>query len=147
MVFSACFLPPTPSFFPPKPSDQFLFCVFLLAFLSKNTRHVFFPLHFLSYTHFSPLLTPISFRGVFSRLLFFPKTHDMCFFAYFSSHTHTFLPTPTFLPATYQLASGVGFLACFSLPTPTPWVFPLANFSSRPVFPPRPSDKLPGWVF
>ena len=39
------------------------------------------------------------------------------------------------------------FPACFSLPTPTPWVFPLTNFSSRPVFPPQQINKLPKWGF
>ena len=32
-------------------------------------------------------------------------------------------------------------------PTPTLWVFLLANFSPRPLFSPQLYDKLPGWVF
>ena len=48
---------------------------------------------FIPKTHFSSRHAPTSFRFVFFRLLFFPKTHDMCFFcllflsyAHFSSH-------------------------------------------------------------
>ena len=99
--FSAHFLPPTPSF-PPQPSDKLPGCVFQLTFLPKNTRHVFFLLPFIPKTHFSPRHTPTSFCFVFSSLLFFLKTHDMCFFAYFSSRTHTFLSTISFLPTTYR---------------------------------------------
>ena len=43
----------------------------LLAFLLKNTRHVFFCLLLLSKTQFSLRDCMISFRGVFSRSLFF----------------------------------------------------------------------------
>ena len=41
----------------------------------------------------------------------------------------------------------MGFLTCFSLPTPTSWVFLLTFFLPRPLFSPQPIDKLPGWVF
>ena len=50
----------------------------------------------------------------------------MGFPAYFSA------PTPSFHPATYRLASGVGFSACFSHPTPMPWVSPPAFLLPRP---------------
>ena len=146
MVFSACFLPPTPSF-PPETQRPVSVLCFPACFFSKNTRHVFFPLHFLSYTHVSPLLTPISFRGVFFRLLFFPKTHDMCFFPYISSHTHTFLL------CSHRLASGVCFSACFSFQKHTTCVFsltfPLIHtlFFPRSLFSPRPINKLPEWFF
>ena len=43
----------------------------LLAFLLKNTRHVFFCLLLLSKTHFSLHYISISFQFVFSRSLFF----------------------------------------------------------------------------
>ena len=73
--------------------------------------------------------------------LFTPYAHAMGFPAYFSA------PTPSFLSATYRLASGVGFSACFSSPTPTPWVSPPAFLLPRPVSSPQHIDKLPGWVF
>ena len=73
--------------------------------------------------------------------LFTPYAHAMGFPAYFST------PTPSFLSATYRLASGVGFSACFSSPTPTPWVSPPAFLLPRPVSSPQHIDKLPGWVF
>ncbi len=45
------------------------------------------------------------------------------------------------------LTPHLGFLTCFSLPAPTPWVFPLAFFSPCPLFSPQPINKLPGWAF
>lgn len=51
--------------------------------------------------------------------------------------------SPLSLPISFQ---GV-FFACVSLPTPTPWVFPLVFFLPRPLFSPRPIDKLPEWAF
>ena len=78
---------------------------------------------------------------VFFCSLFTPYAHAMGFPAYFST------PTPSFLSATYRLASGVGFSACFSSPTPTPWVSPPAFLLPRPVSSPQHIDKLPGWVF
>ena len=104
---------------------------------------------------------PISFRDVFSRLLSHEKTHDMCFFTCLFAFTHSFLP------ATYPLASGVGFLACFSLhrvsphrfrsvvyrrahpkyvlrtytpSSPTSWVSPFTFLLPRPVLIPRLHD-------
>lgn len=77
----------------------------------------------------------------FARLLFYFHTHAMGLPAYFSA------PTPSFRSATYRLASGVGFSACFSLSTPTPWVFPLIFLLSRPVSAPRHINQLPGWAF
>ena len=65
---------------------------------------------------------------VFFCSLFTPYAHAMGFPAYFSA------PTPSFLSATYRLASGVGFSACFSLPTPTLWVFSPAFHSLRPRY-------------
>ena len=59
-------------------------------------------------------------------LLFMPYAHSMGFPAYFST------PTPSFLSATYQLASRVGFSACFSLPTPTLWVSPPTFLLTHP---------------
>ena len=47
----------------------------------------------------------------------------------------------------HKNSSSLGFFACFSLPAPTPWVFPLVSYSSRPVFSPLPINQLPGWVF
>ena len=45
------------------------------------------------------------------------------------------------------LTPHLGFLTCFSLPAPTPWVFPLASFLPRPFFSLQPNNKLPEWVF
>lgn len=81
--------------------------VFPLAFLPLNTRHVFFLLLFRPYTHFSPLHMPTSFRFGFSCLLFSLLTHSMCFFSYFSPHTHTFHHS------TCRLASKTGFPLAF----------------------------------
>ena len=90
--FSACFLPPTPSF-PPKPSDQFLFCVFPLAFLSKNTRHVFFSLHFLLLCSHR-LASGVCFSACFS----FQK-HTTCVFLLTFPLIHTlFFPRSLFSP-------------------------------------------------
>ena len=93
------------------------------------------------FTHFSLLYLPISFRFVFFCLLFFSKKHTVCFLTSNLAFSHTFLL------CTCQSASGMGFPACFSLPTPTPWVFPLVFYSPRPVSAPRHIDQLPGWVF
>ena len=57
--------------FTPLHIDQLPGCVFSLAFLLKNTRHVLFCSLLLSKTHFSLHYIPISFRFVFSCLLFF----------------------------------------------------------------------------
>ena len=93
------------------------------------------------HAQFFPRYLPISFRAGFSRLLFSSCAHAVGFSA------HLLLLTPSFLSATYPLASWVGFLACFSLPAPTPWVFPLAFYSSRPAFSPLPANQLSGHVF
>ena len=97
---------------------------------------------------FSPPRNPAtSFCFVFSCLLFFLKTHDMCFFPYISSHTHTFLL------CSHRLASGVCFPACFSFQKHTTCVFlltfPLIHtlFFPRPLFSPQPINKLPKWGF
>ena len=77
----------------------------------------------------------------FSSSLFCFHAHAMGFHAYFSAST------PSFRSGTYRLASGVGFSACLSSPTPTPWVSPLIFLLSRPVSAPRHIDELPGWAF
>lgn len=67
-VFSLTFHPKN-TLFSPAHTNKLPVCVFPLAFLPKNTRHVFFCLLFLSYTHFSshdqfsPHNLSISFRG------------------------------------------------------------------------------------
>ena len=109
---------------------------------STQAHAVGFSAHLLLLTpSFVPRYLPISFRAGFSRLLFSTYTHAVGFSACF------LLLTPSFLSATYPLASWVGFLACFSLPAPTPWVFPLAFYSSRPAFSPLPANQLSGHVF
>ena len=72
----------------------------------------------------------------------------------FSSYAHAvgfsacqLLSVPSFLPLSLPISFRGGFFSCFSLPTPTPWAFPLACFSPRPLFSPQPIDKLPEWVF
>ena len=45
------------------------------------------------------------------------------------------------------LTPHLGFLVCFSLLTAMSWVFLLTFFLPRPVFSPRPIDKLPRWAF
>ena len=77
----------------------------------------------------------------FSSSLFCIHTHVMGFHAYFSA------PTPSFRSGTYRLASGVGFSACLSSPTPTPWVSTLTFLLPRPVSAPGHIDQLPGWAF
>ena len=97
--------------------------------------------HLTPHAQFSLRHPPISFRFGFSHLLFSPQTHAMGFSSRFLPHT------PCFLSSTCLLASSLGFHACFSLPAPTTWVFPLASYSSRPVFSPSLTNQLPGWVF
>ena len=115
--------------------------VFLLAFLFLHPRCGFFRLLISPHAQFSLRNLSISFQVGLSYLLFSSHAHVAGF-----SACH-FLLTPSFLSATYRSASRLGFPACFSSPTPTPWVFPLARFSSRPVFSPQPINKLPGWGF
>ena len=106
-----------------------------------------FPLAFFLPRPVFPRNPATSFCSVFSRLLFFLKTHDMCFFPYISSHTHTFLL------CSHRLASGVCFSACFSFQKHTTCVFlltfPLIHtlFFPRSLFSARPIDKLPEWFF
>ena len=127
--------------FSPLPAYQLPGWVFSLAFLYPSPRRGFFRSHSTPHAQLSPRYLPISFRAGFSRLLFSTQAHAVGFSA------RILLLTPSFLSATYPLASWVGFLACFSLPAPTPWVFPLAFYSSRPAFSPLPAYQLPGWVF
>ena len=54
---------------------------------------------------------------------------------------------PSFLSASCLLASGMGFPACFSLPTPTTWAFKLRFLLSHPVFSSLPVNQLPVCVF
>ena len=77
-------------------------------------RRGFPRLLFYSHAQFPLRNISISFRGGFFCLLFTPYAHAVGFPAYFSTHT------PSFLSATYRLASGVGFLACFSSPRVSP---------------------------
>ena len=153
-VFSLAFLYPSPrrgffrslttphaQFCPPLPAYQLPGWVFSLAFLYPSPRRGFFRSHSTPHAQFSLRYLPISFLGGFSRLLFSSCAHAVGFSA------RILLLTPSFLPATCLSASGLGFLACFSLPKPTPWVFLLTYYSSRPVFPPLPAYQLLGWVF
>ena len=116
-------------------------CVFLLDFLFKNPRCVFFYLIFPLYTQFPLRNFLISFRFVFFCLIFLSKTHDVCFSACF------FLFTPKFRSETSRLASGLCFFARFSYQKPTTCVFPLDFSYLHPVFAPGLLDKLPVWVF
>ena len=118
-----------------------LLWVFQLAFLLPRPRHGFPRLLFCSHAQFPLPDISISFRGGLFCLLFTPYAHAMGFPACFSTST------PSFLSATYRLASGVGFSACFSSPTPTPWVSPLIFLLPHPVFSLRHIDQLPGWAF
>ena len=127
--------------FSPLPINQLPGWVFSLAFLFLRPRRGFFRSYPTPHAQFSLRSPSISFRGGFSRLFFSSCTHDVVFSACF------LLLTPSFLSVTYQSASGVGFHACFSLPAPTTWFFPLASYSSRPAFSPLPAYQLPGWVF
>ena len=103
-----------------------LLWVFLLAFHALRPRYGFPRLLFYSHAQFPLRDISISFRGGLSRLLFFSYAHAVGFPAYF------YTPTPSFLSATYRLASGVGFSACFSSPTPTLWVSPPTFLLPRP---------------
>ena len=122
--------------------DNFL-CHFFVCFpLPRVSPHRgFFRSHSTPHAQFSLRHLPISFRFGFSHLLFSPQTHAMGFSSRFLPHT------PSFLSSTRLLASSLGFLAYFSLSTPTTWFFPLVSYSSRPVFSPLPINQLPGWVF
>ena len=111
-----------------------LLWVFLLAFHALRPRYGFPRLLFYFHAQFPLRDISISFRGGLFCLLFFSYAHAMGFPAYFSTST------PSSLSATYQLASGVGFSARFSLPTPTPWVFPPTFLLPRPVSTPRHID-------
>ena len=127
--------------FSPLPAYQLPVWVFSLAFLYLHPSHGLFHSHSTPHAQFSLRHLHISFRFGFSRLLFSPQAHAVGFSDCFP------LLTPSFLSATSILVSGLGFLACFSLPKPTPWVFPTASHSSRPVFSPPPAYQLPGHVF
>ena len=127
--------------FSPLPAYQLPGWVFSLAFLFLRPRRGFFCSLTTPHAQFFPRYLPISFWDGFSRLLFSSCAHAVGFSA------RILLLTPSFLPATCLSASGLGFLACFSLPAPTPWVFLLTYYSSRPVFPPLPAYQLLGWVF
>ena len=120
----------TPSFLSTTCQSTSGLCFLACSTLKKHTTCVFSLAYMLLHTQFSPRYLSTSFRFVFSRLLSHEKTHDMCFFTCLFAFTHNFLP------ATCLSASGLGFLACFSLPKPTPWVFPLTYYSSRPVLSP-----------
>ena len=107
-----------------------LLWVFPLTFLLSRPRYGFPRLLIYSHAQFPLRDISISFRGGLFCLLFFSYAHAMGFPTCFSTFTSSFL-SPT-----YRLASGVGFSACFSSPTPTPWVSP-------PVFLlPRPSQYI-----
>ena len=137
--FFACFSlsAPTPRvfpliFYPAHPvlssylSDQLPVWGFFLAFLCLRPRRGFFPFIFLPHTQFHLRIFPISFRFGFFCLLFSAYAHTVGFPAYFPTFT------PSFRSPTYRLASGVGFSACFSHPTPMPWVFPPTFLLPRP---------------
>lgn len=113
----------------------------LLSSTRVSPHRGFFRSHSTPHAQFSLRHLPISFRFGLSHLLFSPQTHAMGFSSRFLPHT------PSFLSSTCLLASSLGFLAYFSLSTPTTWFFPLISFSSRPVFSPLPINQLPGWVF
>ena len=153
-VFSLAFLYPSPrrGFFRSltTPHAQFFPRYLPISFWDGFSRLLFsiqahvlgFSAHLLLLTpSFVPRYLPISFRAGFSRLLFSTYTHAVGFSA------RILLLTPSFSPATCLSTSGMGFLACFSLPAPTPWVFPLAFYSSRPAFSPLPANQLSGHVF
>ncbi len=96
--------------FSPQHIDKLPEWVFSLAFLLPRPRYGFSRLLFCSHTQ-SPLRNiSISFRGGFFCLLFTPYAHAM------------------------------GFLARFSLPSPTIWVFPPTFLLTRPVFVPQHID-------
>ena len=104
LVFPACFSPPRVL------PHRFRSVVYRRAH-PKYVLHTYapssptlwvFPLANFSSRPVFPRSLATSFQFVFSSLLFFLKTHDMCFFAYFSSRTHTFLSTISFLPTTYR---------------------------------------------
>ena len=107
---------------------------FLLAFHALRPRYGFPRLLFYAHAQFPLRDISISFRGGLFCSLFTPYAHAVGFPVYFSTST------PSFRSAIYQLASGVGFLACFSSPTPTPWVFPPTFLLPRPVSAPRHID-------
>ena len=111
-----------------------LLWVFPLTFLLSRPRYGFSRLFSYFHAQFPLPDISISFRGGLFCLLFTPYAHAMGFPAYFPTFT------PSFLSATYRLASGVGFSACFSHPTPTLWVSPPAFLLPRPVFSPRHID-------
>ena len=106
-IFPLVFFLPRP-LFSPRPIDKLPEWAFRLASLLLHPHRGFFCSLSSSHAHFYPRNLATSFQFVFSRLLFFLKTHDMCFFSYLSSQKHTFLP------GTQQLASGLCFSACFS---------------------------------
>ena len=70
------------------PVNQLPVCVFLLAFLFKNTYRVFSDFNSCFYTHFSLLYLPISFRFVFFCLLSSLK-NTYCVFSDFNSSFFT----------------------------------------------------------
>ena len=74
--------------FAPGLCDQLPVCVFSLAFLLKNTRHVVFCSLLLSKTHFSLHYISISFRFVFSAR-FSSEKHMPCGFPLASSRKNT----------------------------------------------------------
>ena len=98
----------------------------ILNMCSPRPYHGFFLTHSTPHAQFFPRYPPISFHDGFSRLLSLTYAHDVVF------SSHILLLTPSFLSATYTLASSLGFLAFFSLPTPTTWVFSLANTRAHP---------------
>ena len=78
------------------------------------------------HTQFHLRIFPISFLFGFSCLLFSVCTHAVGFSTYFLSRT------PSFISVYFRFGSDLGFSACFSPPTPTPWVFPLYFCSANP---------------
>ena len=95
--------------------------------------------HPTPHTQLSLRYLPISFRFVFSRLLYPEKTHDMCFFTCLFAFTHNFLP------ATCQPASGLCFLACSPMKKHTTCVFSLAYMLLHTIFSPaicQPASSL-----
>ena len=89
-------------------------------------RRGVFHLISLPHTQFHLRVFPISFRFWFFCLLFSAYAHAVVFSPLF------FSLTPSFISVSFRLASGFGFSACFSPPTPTPWVFPLYFCSANP---------------